>query len=112
MTPRRPILLEAIAFGVFIFLVAGVLFGVFVPAYSSHSTPAERAAAKQASWLATFGSAAVGTLAASVYARYQRKRLLSKDDEPRCESCGYMLRGLPEPRCPECGEPFADDGKG
>jgi hypothetical protein len=24
-------------------------------------------------------------------------------DSLRCQSCGYLLRGLPEPRCPECG---------
>lgn len=26
--------------------------------------------------------------------------------EPRCESCGYDLRGCPEPRCPECGTAY------
>ncbi len=26
--------------------------------------------------------------------------------EPRCPTCGYSLRGLPELRCPECGAPF------
>ena len=24
-------------------------------------------------------------------------------DSLRCQTCGYLLRGLPEPRCPECG---------
>ncbi len=24
-------------------------------------------------------------------------------DGPRCQQCGYILKGLPEPRCPECG---------
>ena len=26
------------------------------------------------------------------------------DDETRCRTCGYILRGIMEPRCPECGE--------
>ncbi len=25
----------------------------------------------------------------------------------QCESCGYLLYGLPQQRCPECGTPFS-----
>jgi len=107
MKSDRPILTEAIMLGVLIFLVVGVLFNLLCLSrgYSSHSTAAERAAAHRDTWLVTVGSAAGGILAASVYVRYQRKQLAAAGDEPRCENCGYILRGLPEPRCPECGQP-------
>jgi hypothetical protein len=112
MKTDRPILLEAIAFGVFTFLIVGVSLMLLIPAYSSPSTPQEQAAAERAAWLVTATSVLVAALAGYGYWRYQRKRLPPTDEEPRCENCGYILRGLPEPRCPECGEPFADDGKG
>jgi hypothetical protein len=35
------------------------------------------------------------------------RKTKSGNGEPRCENCGYLLRGLPEPRCPECGRPFS-----
>lgn len=111
MKPHRPIVLEAVAFGVFIALVATVLTGLFVPAITPQSTPAQRAQALWVGWASIAASAAVGTLAAFGYRRYQRRRQPA-DEEPRWEHCGYILRGLPEPRCPECGQPFADDGKG
>jgi hypothetical protein len=112
MKPDRPILFEAVAFGVFVFVIVGVSLTLLIPSYSSPSTPQEQGAAEWAAWLVTAASVLVAALAGYRYWRYQRKRLPPADDEPRCEYCGYILRGLPEPRCPECGEPFAHDGEG
>ena len=43
-----------------------------------------------------------GLVVALVLALYRRGHR-SADAEPRCRTCGQILRGLTEPRCPECG---------
>lgn len=32
------------------------------------------------------------------------------DTEPRCDRCGYIVRGLPSPTCPECGSDLSPPG--
>jgi hypothetical protein len=61
--------------------------------------------------LPEWGVVPVGALALVIGIAIGRWRygLASIDTEPRCEKCGYLLRGLPEPRCPECGTPFDPD---
>lgn len=45
-------------------------------------------------------------LAAVVILRAYSARVEERQRASRCQSCGYLLRGLPKARCPECGTEF------
>lgn len=52
---------------------------------------------------AVLGAGLVHGLAAVL--RDTVRRAVTKS--PRCDNCGYVLKGLPQPRCPECGTAFS-----
>ena len=100
--PRRlrVALIESILAATCVFL----LFLVFLePSVTPGSSLMQRAWAEW-SWIPGV-LVAIGVGAAVARWRYK----VPPDSEPRCETCGYLLRGLPEARCPECGTPFDPD---
>ena len=46
---------------------------------------------------------APGVIAAVCLYAWQNRLI---DGHPRCQECGYILKGLTESRCPECGTGF------